>query len=560
MIPRIPELGFEDELHDSLKNSKIQSPSKSAIFSSRTLMLLIMDVNVEHLWRSLSIRIAVGGVVALAVTSLMLISYRLWFHPLAKVPGPFLQRISGLPRIWQCRNGNRHICEIEAHRKYGSVVRIGPDSLSFSTLSALQTIHAKSANVFKGDEFYGLLDGGAEGGQSIQMTQDSEAHAARRRVLDRMMPSRERAFHIINDLAQQFQTTTWELASGNGGLVDINKVASWYGFDVISTIAFGRSMRMLHSDEFRWLPKCLQDASVFLYWGGFARSLQLFRRLLGSSWPSRLRMRYVLQAQRYQDLAERQVSVRASRMDGEKATGSEPDDIFGKLIKADLYSDIDLRADSSLLIAAGSDAVRFTIVATLYYWGRHADIYANVTREIRSIVADPEHITDATLSSLKYLRACIDETMRITPPKPSSVPREVNTGAIVVDGITIPAGMTVGTSTYALHRNPDIYPSPDKYRPERWLERPVDPRMLAAFNPFLKGPRACPGKMVAYLAMQAALFHLVYKYDILVKDAGNGGPMVSPGDNGSRGDEFPFHDWVIGYADGSTIELRARAL
>ncbi len=54
--------------------------------------------------------------------------------------------------------------------------------ISFNTLSGLQTIHAKSANVFKGDEFYGLLDGGPEGGKSIQMTQENEEHAKRRRA------------------------------------------------------------------------------------------------------------------------------------------------------------------------------------------------------------------------------------------------------------------------------------------------------------------------------------------------------------------------------------------
>jgi cytochrome P450 len=414
--------------------------------------------------------------------------------------------------------------------------------------------------VFKGDEFYGLLDGGPEGGKSIQMTQDNEAHSTRRRVLDRMMPSREQAFRIINELAQQFASTTWENASRNGGLVDSNKAASWYGFDVISSIAFGQSMDMLRSAEFRWVPKCLQDASVFLYWAGFARSLWVFRRLLGTNWPSRLGMRHVLQAQRYQHFAETQVSKRAGRMDLEKDSDSEPMDIFGKLIKANIYSDFDLRADSSLLIAAGSDAVRLTIAATLFYWGCYPDVFAKVTREIRSSTADPKGITDATLSSLKYLRACIDETMRLTPPKPSSVPREVNTGMIVVDGVTIPAGMTVGTSTYSLHRDPDIYPRPFEYRPERWLERPVDPRTLVAFNPFLKGPRACPGKMVAYLSMQAALFHLVYRYDVSVEHVEPAKKMAPSVDRRIRDAEFPCEDWIIGYAKGPVIKLRLRSL
>ncbi|ETS75559.1 hypothetical protein PFICI_12503 [Pestalotiopsis fici W106-1] len=444
---------------------------------------------------------------------------------------------------------------------YGSALVVGT-TLSFDTLSALQTIHTKSANLFKGDEFYGLLDGGPEGGQSLQMTQDNEEHAARRKVLDRMMPSRERAFRIINDLAKQFAAAAWNEANVNDGLLDINKAASWFGFDVISTIAFGKPLNMLHSPDFRWVPKCLQYASTFLYWAGFARSLQVMRWFMGSDWPSRLGMGDAVEAQRYQDLAESQVKQRADRMADEKALGNGPEDLFGRLIQANLYSDIDLRADSSLLIAAGSDAVRLTIGATLFYWGRHPEAFEKAKQEIRSCVDDPDRVTDGLLSSLKYLRACLDETMRLTPPVASSVPREVDQGGIIVDGIPVPAGMSVGTSTYAMHRNPAIFPRPDEYVPERWLERPIDPKTIAAFNPFLKGPRACPGKMIAYLAMHAGLFHLVYNYDLVVRDEGieHKRTMSKLGYTGIRGDEYPIHDCILGYAEGPMVELCPRAL
>ncbi|KAF2997019.1 hypothetical protein E8E14_005059 [Neopestalotiopsis sp. 37M] len=522
-----------------------------------------MENNWNQIGAPLSPKLLYGSVLAIGAALLGVVVYRLWFHPLAGVPGPFLQRISGLPRIWQCRRGNRHICEIEAHRKYGSVVRLGPDSLSFDTLSALQTIHTKSANLFKGDEFYGLLDGGPEGGKSLQMTQDNEEHAARRKILDRMMPSRERVFLIINSLAKQFASTAWDEATENDSLLDINKVGSWYGFDVISTIAFGKPMDMLHSPEYRWLPKGLQYASTFLYWAGFARHLRLMQWFMGSKWPSRLGMVDAINAQRYQDLAESQVNKRVERMADEKGEGNNgPDDLFGRLIQANLYSDIDLRADSSLLIAAGSDALRLTIGATLFYWGRHPEAFAKAKHEVRSCVDDPDRITDATLSSLRYLRACLDETMRLTPPLAGSVPREVDQGGIVVDGIPVPAGMSVGTSSYAMHRNPAIFPRPDEFVPERWLERPIDPKTIAAFNPFLKGPRACPGKMIAYLAMHAALFHLIYKYDVVVNDDSteHKKTMAKLGYIGTRGDEYAVHDCILGYAEGPMIELRPRIL
>ncbi|KAK7963468.1 hypothetical protein PG988_010442 [Apiospora saccharicola] len=506
-------------------------------------------------------------------------------------------RISGLPRVWHCRKGNRHLQELAAHEKYGSVVRIGPDSLSFSTLSALKTIHAKGAPVFKGDEFYGLLDGGPEGGRSVQMERAPDAHAARRRVLDRAMPARDEAFRTINGLAGVFtdvireQEGSTDTDRGKRVLeVDINQVASWYGFDLITALAFGQSLDLLRSDEYRWLPRCLQDASVFLYWAGFFRyALDLWRRFLGSKWPARLGMHTAVEAQRYADLADSQVYRRLDRLareDEEKVTGitdaaagttddSKDDevgtrkkaikrnDIFGHLLRANLYSRIDLRADSSLLIAAGSDAVRFTITATLFHWTTQSPptSLARATAEVRTTSGlTPSTLTDAAVlgSPLRYLRACVDEAMRLNPPKPSSIPREVApSSGMVIDGVVAPPGATVGVCAYALHRDGDIYePDPHFFRPERWLARPLDTRMVAAFCPFLKGPRACPGKTVAYLAVQLALFHLLYAFDVEAADEeaaeGSGGKV-----QGGRND-FAFNDWVIGYAQGLNIRFKPR--
>ncbi|KAK8064188.1 hypothetical protein PG996_008840 [Apiospora saccharicola] len=478
-------------------------------------------------------------------------------------------RISGLPRVWHCRKGNRHLQELAAHEKYAP-----------SRPSRRSTPRAPP--VFKGDEFYGLLDGGPEGGRSVQMERAPDAHAARRRVLDRAMPARDEAFRTINGLAGVFtdvireQEGSTDTDRGKRVLeVDINQVASWYGFDLITALAFGQSLDLLRSDEYRWLPRCLQDASVFLYWAGFFRyALDLWRRFLGSKWPARLGMHTAVEAQRYADLADSQVYRRLDRLareDEEKVTGitdaaagttddSKDDevgtrkkaikrnDIFGHLLRANLYSRIDLRADSSLLIAAGSDAVRFTITATLFHWTTQSPptSLARATAEVRTTSGlTPSTLTDAAVlgSPLRYLRACVDEAMRLNPPKPSSIPREVApSSGMVIDGVVAP-------------RAPP-WPDPHFFRPERWLARPLDTRMVAAFCPFLKGPRACPGKTVAYLAVQLALFHLLYAFDVEAADEeaaeGSGGKV-----QGGRND-FAFNDWVIGYAQGLNIRFKPR--
>lgn len=416
----------------------------------------------------------------------------------------------------------------------------------------------KSANAFKGDEFYGLLDGGPAGGKSVQMIADNEAHSARRKLLDKAIPPRDQVFRDTDALAQRLVSITEKEAESHASVVDIATVTSWYSFDVISTIAFGQSFDMLRTDTWRWLPLCLQEMSAFLYAAGFAAGhapvLRFFQWFLRTSWPSRLRFTTAVQAQRYADLAAGQVLERGKRLKDEgSVTTSSRKDIFGHLMQAKVHDSADLASESSLLIAAGSDAVRFSIAATVFYLLRNAEAKAKVTAEIRALDLGPDGFNESKLAPLRYLRACVDEAMRLSPPKAGSIPREIAEGGIVIDGVPIPKGMNVGTSTYTLHRDPEIYKQPQEYRPERWLERPHDPRLYAAFTPFMKGPRACPGKAVAYVAMQVALFHLLRQYDI--DGVGDGVEGVGVVRSLSLRSDYPFNDWIIGYTKGPFVKI-----
>ncbi|PMB64429.1 Trichodiene oxygenase [Beauveria bassiana] len=72
----------------------------------------------------------------------------------------------------------------------------------------------------------------------------------------------------------------------------------------------------------------------------------------------------------------------------------------------------------------------------------------------------------------------------------------------------IPAGVPVGMSAYFQHRDPSIFPSPEKFMPERWLQN-VTPEMQRSLVPFSKGSRHCLGMHLAYCEINfilAALF------------------------------------------------------
>lgn len=246
-------------------------------------------------------------------------------------------------------------------------------------------------------------------------------------------------------------------------------------------------------------------------------------------------------------------SYLAQRLDAEKrAQGSSEKtrkDVFHYLLQSrdpvtgKGFSREELQADSGLLIAAGSDGIALTISAAVFYLLRNLTVLARLTDEIRSAFQDVSEIRNPRLSSLTYLQACIDETLRISPALPSMMPREVLAGGIDIDGHHIPRGTTVGVPAYAIHHNEMYYPLSWEFRPERWMlpektSGTPDSETAArrAFCPFSAGPMNCAGKNMAYLALKLALATLLYQYDIRAagEPTGGGGLNLEEGDAGRK--------------------------
>lgn len=244
------------------------------------------------------------------------------------------------------------------------------------------------------------------------------------------------------------------------------------------------------------------------------------------------------------------------------------DPVTGKgLTTAELYS------DSSTLISAGSDTVAVALATTVFYLLHYPDVLEKLAVQIRSNFASIDHIDGRAVRSNVYLRACIDEALRLSPPVPSHLPREVLPGGLTVDGHYFAPGTTVGTPTYALQHNPEYYPDPFKYRPERWI---VDESIggiqspdsvataRAAFCAFNVGRRGCVGKNIAYLELSVALAKLLYVYDLRIPEDPEKREPSAEGvpnhENPSRRrrDEFQFEDHFVALRDGPMVEFRRR--
>ena len=115
----------------------------------------------------------------------------------------------------------------------------------------------------------------------------------------------------------------------------------------------------------------------------------------------------------------------------------------------------------------------------------------------------------------RYLRACVEEALRMAPGVPGYLVRESGRDG-VIDGHIIPARANVGVPGWTKHRDPAVFPEPQVFKPQRWLTDSDEElrRLRSAHFPFSYGPRACIGKNLAYNTIYLTMARIAFLFEI----------------------------------------------
>lgn len=211
------------------------------------------------------------------------------------------------------------------------------------------------------------------------------------------------------------------------------------------------------------------------------------------------------------------------------------------------------------------------ISAIFFYLSRHQDVYRRLAAEVRAAFPDSASIKSGLeLSSCTYLRAVIDESLRMAPATTITAWREEDPKSksteppFVVDGHVIPRGTYVGVNSYCLMHNEEYFPEPWAFRPERWLagEEGSDSMatMRSAFIPFAVGSASCLGKSMAYMEMSLVMAKTLWYFDFQ-KAAGEAGQLGGGDPQSSsrtRVDEFQLYDALIADHHGPSLVFSPR--
>ncbi|HEX5224219.1 MAG TPA: cytochrome P450 [Solirubrobacteraceae bacterium] len=197
-------------------------------------------------------------------------------------------------------------------------------------------------------------------------------------------------------------------------------------------------------------------------------------------------------------------------IDERRAAPEEGADVLALLLSArdedgNPMSPQELRDELVTALVAGHETTASQLAWTFVALARAPRVQARLRAEIDAL-AKP----GAAGAGEDYLNATITEAMRLHPVIPNAEPRHVKQ-PFEAGGVTYPPGVTIFVSAYLVHHDPDVYPEPYAFRPERFLESGPG---TYTWLPFGGGRRRCLGAAFAQQEMRIVVREMLTRYEV----------------------------------------------
>ncbi len=362
--------------------------------------------------------------------------YNIYFHPLAKYPGPKLMAATRVPYMRMIISGRFSQRTKALHEQYGKIVRIAPNELSFTDGDAWKIIygtrtgHGQKQKDFR---FYPPTPGGAP---SIIYSNDAD-HSRFRRLLshafsDSSLRGQEPIIKGYVDLLMQ------RLKENIAGGKDVLDMVSWYNFatfDIIGDLAFGEPFDCLKNSHYHeWVHILFSHMKMGAY-ANVARRLPASGPLLKLITPKRVRT----QRDWHIELTKEKVQARLRK-------SNERPDFFGNILKhkdtEKGFSAPEMISNASTLIIAGSETTATLLSVVTYLLLKNPHVLTKLQEEVRSAFAHEDEINLDSCNKLEYCLATLTEAMRVYPPVSPGLPRIVDAQGDWIAGNWVPGGVS----------------------------------------------------------------------------------------------------------------------
>ncbi|KAI1337030.1 putative PDA-like cytochrome P450 monooxygenase [Xylariaceae sp. FL0016] len=438
--------------------------------------------------------------------------YYIWSYttsPLRKYPGPFFA---------------------DLHRKYGPVVRLGPNLLDLDYPTLISEIYGIKGD-FRKTEFY-HSSSAVRSGQVIYnlfSEVDPVKHAKEKKPVAKYYSTQgvmSLEPHVDSTIVMLCEALESRFMRGGskGRACDLGEWIDYYAWDIVGKTTFSKPFGFLEKGDD--IDNTLKAANESLDY--FARVGQI---PILDFWLAKNPVRpiglsvYPIVSMSVQRLMER-YNVADAAWHNPEVPDFLDHFIEAKKLDPDHVDDNQIISWMMINSIAGADTTAIIVKDVLYYALKHPLVWERLRREFeyRDVASPVVEYREARDNA--YLEAVVREASRMHPGISMCLERYVpSRGLILPDGHgVVPAGVAVGINPFVMTRHSDIYgKNVDEFRPDRWLqaldesEDDFQKRLRAMKNAdltFGAGSRVCIGKNIALMEVYKVIATLVVRYDI----------------------------------------------
>ncbi|KAL8863147.1 MAG: hypothetical protein Q9178_000522 [Gyalolechia marmorata] len=407
--------------------------------------------------------------------------YRLFLHPLAKIPGPFLAKFTSLWHVYHTYRGHDSTLVRELHRQQGKIVRIGPNTVDIADGAALHPIYVDKGGFMKTADYHKFY---VDGFPTIFSTSDPVYRASRYKAVAAFFSiaaTRRQSSRLSACVERFVQRLQESRVRSKGSPVDLQEPARILGFDVLSTCLFqhqypdnadGASEKSI----IPWLNAFVDSGQLFYF---SRRWFDIYLSILGR-WRGQKDI---------EDESAEAVHDYALNLPVVASDDSEKSESYqGRLHKLGIPRE-QIAAECKDIMFAGMHSFGGLLATTLWYLANDAAVHDRLQDELLEY-----RESGIDIQQLPYLSGVVKEGFRLAPVN-TRLPRVVPRSGWHYDGHYLPSGTVVGIAATQLYFDPDVYEDPDAFRPERWAKPSRE--MERDLIPFSVGLRQCIARNLA---------------------------------------------------------------
>ncbi|KAJ8713132.1 hypothetical protein PYW08_008436 [Mythimna loreyi] len=332
-------------------------------------------------------------------------------------------------------------------------------------------------------------------------------------------------FHLIEKCSHVFEKILDEEVQKINA-VDARAIVARFTMDCIGTCAFGvdtNTMTKKENNPFRQIGELIFDTRRFPAFKNVMRSIwpdifyavgfkilptdveNFFSDLLIGTFKGR---NYTPTSRN--DFVDLMLKLKSNHSMTGDSLKNMKDETGGK-VTLDVNDDL-LVAQCFLFFGAGYETSATTLSYTMFELAKHPEAQERLLAEVDEYLRRHDNVLKyECVAETPYMQACIDEALRLIPVL-GVITREVIEDYTFPSGLKLEKGVRVHLPVYHLHHNPEFFPEPEQYRPERFLPENKQDIKPYTYMPFGEGPRICIGMRFARMQMAAGLITILKKY------------------------------------------------